>query len=577
MKYCAIRIKCNCICATGLPQFLLLKDGIQAAAMAAGISVCNDICLLFPDILYMEQKTMDWKENQHNTASRRKYILFVCHHLSSLYQFVLLRLTRYKKHQVVLLVYNALFCQSSFAKNLEKRRVFDRILAIREPKNFEEKQYERFVTDYYDDYFVKNGLCFENIEEIYSACDLNNLFPVYCTLNHRAISYLEMYEGQFQDKDRYRFCTAVFGYPPWIEELYRKYHTLSGDGGADTAKRYLWPGSIREYPEKDVNTDFLKGFYALSDDKKKLIADCVGLPEEIDVHEMNLLLLNSPRWTKAITGLEPPFHYLPYLLIADYYFDRTNFFLKNHPHAEADPYFINEISVRANVMPATVPIEFYGLIDRFRVKKLISVASSGNAKIADFIAEETDLTENYLREYQYIHKCYLTLSLAHGLEERFICHGVGITDDFIRKLDRCAFASEQREAATPDSCTGADRIYQLVGKGAVSGNDAALSLFEENRITVFLDPEAALDSLTKIQRRGFAEQLIGIEIHKIAIYEHTLSNTQTEYLFLFCTDKEYICRIRGSVWDYTLYHTGIRITAKMLEHSGLSSHLNGCA
>ena len=514
---------------------------------------------------------------QENTAisTAGKYVLFQCHHLSTLFQFVLLRCTRYRSHKVVLLVYNDLFCRSPFARELERGKIFDRILEIREPKNFEEKQHELFVTDYYNRYFETHGLSFDDMLEIYVACDLNNLFPVYCTLNNRAVSYIEMYEGQLRDKNRYCFCTTAFGYPSWIETLYRKYHTLSGCDDRYTVKRYLWPGSITEYPEKDIHMDFLREFYALPNQRKKQIADCMALPAEVDFHEVEILLMNSPKWTKSICGLEPPQHYLPYLLVADYYFDSKNFFIKNHPHANADTYFVGEIAQRANTIPATIPIEFFGLIDNFRIKKLISVASSGNLKISEFVSEEITLSENYLCEYSSIHKCYISLRLAHDTGDSFSTQGIGIRNDFIQKLRSCTFGADPISV----SGTGRNRIYQFVGTMVADTKEHVLPpLFPNDRVTVFLDAKSVTDALEQIQNHTLLQRLIGIEIRKEAIYDSILSDTQTEYLFLFCTDEAYIRRISGRMYEYTLPHTGLRITAKAAECDAqlLSSinHLN---
>lgn len=501
-------------------------------------------------------------ESVYPESTAGKYVLFQCHHLSALYQFVLLRFTRYRGHKVVLLVYNDLFCRSPFARALERRRIFDRILEIREPKNFEEKQNEPFVTDYYDRFFAKNGLSFDDILEIYVACDLNNLFPVYCTLNNRAVSYIEMYEGQLRDKNRYCFCTTAFGYPAWIEELYRKYHTLSGANDRYTVKRYLWPGSITEYPEKDLHVDFLRKFYALPKDIKKRIVDCMELPEEVDFHEAEILLMNSPKWTKAISGLETPQHYLPYLLIADYYFDSKDFFIKNHPHADADGYFVNEIARRFNTIPATIPIEFYGLIDNFRVKKMISVASSGNLKISEFVTEEITLSEGYLAEYSYIHKCYVSLYLAYAVGASFSIQGIGISNGFIQKLHRCAFGADQ----IPGPEAGEARVYQLVGGMTSAVKERVLSsIFAKDRVTVFLDMESMVDTIEQVQKNRHLRQLIGIEIRKEGIRDRILADLQTEYMLLFCTDEEYARRIRGRVYDYTLPHTGLRIYAKAVD------------
>lgn len=492
-------------------------------------------------------------------------MLFHCHHLSTLYQFVWLRMTKYSKHHVVMLVNHESFAQSTFARNLEKYKVFDRILTVKEPKNFSEKQREKFVLDHYDEYFHKNGLSFAEISEIYTACDLNNLFPVYCILNKRALSYIEMYAGQFEDKSRYKAGTDIFGYPYWLEELSRKYHSLSGDNGEYTIKRYLSINSSCEYVDKDVSIDFIHEFYSLPTSCKNLLIHCMELPENIDFKETNLLLLNSPKWTRAITNLDVSYHYLPYLLILDYYFrDQENIIVKNHPHAGKEDFFENEISQRTRVISALIPIEFYGLLEDFHIRRLISVESSGNTKISEFVEEEIRLGKEYLDLYPYLHKVFLVFSIANRMENSAVYRTIGIRRDFIMKLKHCSFSSQlDSEKMIPVSGMTGERIYYMIRNKNEIISNLFLELVElgNDSVAVFLDYEGLLNYISWKQDISQIEYVVPIVIEKKAIYEYILSDTDDEFLFIFCTDCEYRKQIQNMQYEYTLEHTGLHIKA----------------
>lgn len=83
----------------------------------------------------------------------KDYVLFHCHHLSSLYQFIVLKFKLHLIDDVVIIVYNDVFCESEFAHNLVKKGIFKAVIKAKEPKNFDEYQYEEFISSYYDNFF----------------------------------------------------------------------------------------------------------------------------------------------------------------------------------------------------------------------------------------------------------------------------------------------------------------------------------------------------------------------------------------------------------------------------------------
>ena len=76
-------------------------------------------------------------------------------------------------------------------------------------------------------------------------------------------------------------------------------------------------------------------------------------------------------------------------------------------------------------MDSEIPIEFFALIKDFCVNKLISVNSTGNEKIKDFIKQEIKLGVNYLQNWEMIHKAYITFELDNlsKLAENLIIKG----------------------------------------------------------------------------------------------------------------------------------------------------------
>lgn len=470
-----------------------------------------------------------------------------------MHKLIAIRFLKHKDERAVLLVNHKYFGQTSFAQNMEKYKVFDRVLAVIEPKNFDEKQHEQFVLDHYNTYFNTYNLSFNCISEIYSACDLNNLFTIYCRLNEKPVSFVEMYDGQFEDDSRYDASTEIFKYPRWLGEMSRKYLSLSGDDTKYTKTRYLCVHSRIQYKDKDINIDLLNSFYNLNAPEKERIIQCIEIPDEIQHDNINLILLNSTKWLHLKTGLHSSKHCLLYLLILDYYFyNRNNILIKNHPHKDQEDYFESKVKHKVNYMPAMIPIEFYGLIDQFHVSRVLSIKSTGAAKIAPFVDEEIQLGQSFLHHYPDIHKVFLSLLIGNHFDCEAMFQTIGINSRFVDCLRQYADLMISR-LSNPLSNPSYLKYYII--------NNVSQDFFElcqlKEAVLFFFD-EISLWSTLK-PHLFLKKHLIAITIKKEALESHIISDMEEESLWILCMNELVRREIQGLHIEYELLYTGIKI------------------
>lgn len=498
-------------------------------------------------------KVLPSKEKNNN----KKYVLFHCHHLSTLFQFVLFRETVFKNIPVTLLVNHKSFTNSDFTRNLLKNSIFDRILMIQEPKNFKERQKEIFIQDYYDEYFTKNNLNFNDIIEVFTACDLNNLFPIYCVLNDISVSYIEMYTGQFMDKTRYEASTKMFGYPSWVEMLSKKYSSLSGDGGPYTKKRYLWKNSVCEYPEKDVRIDYLDAFYSMSSSTKLKVGRCVGL--DLSNKSVDLFLLNGTKWTSAITKLATPYTYLPYFLYIDYILDdQENVVIKNHPHSDNDEFFCNTISSssKANTISSTIPIEFLGLIENFHINRIFSIESSGNKKVSSFVNKNIILGVEFLEFYLYTNRLYVLKTIMKIIGLKTPIKVLGISTSYVNKFFyyskdlKMEYGKKTNKIASEIECV-------IVCGGIPTDYSEIIRTINRECLMCYLEFESFQQYLI---RNPEIQQFIKVRLKINATDNSCLYRTKfEENLFIVCEDNNCFEILNGLHYSYKLKYSCLEI------------------
>ncbi len=366
-----------------------------------------------------------------------KYVVFEAQHMSSLYQYITLRYTRYRNKNVILFINKAGYDKTTYAQNLVKYGVFKQIVAYSEPTFKNSTSTDDFVK-FFDDIFANNQIELKDAEEIITAADVQNIFAIYCILNNRTLTYMEMHDNQFKDYNRYSVNRILGVSSKFVEDISIKYGVLTGDK-ANAKKRYLYAGSKVENSRKDEVVNFLDDFFSLDRKDVEVILRCFEI-DNIDGKDIkNVLLFNSVGWTYPQTKLGYPTYYLPFLLIADYYFsDTACVYVKDHPQNNNDVY--SKIIVPyCKTIKADVPIEFLGLINNLKVDKLISIDSTGGAKISRFVKNEVKLGRCYLsRGYFCNHKLYASLKVFSFINENLKPFSFGVDFDYLNSFNKNA-------------------------------------------------------------------------------------------------------------------------------------------
>lgn len=502
---------------------------------------------------------------------KRSKILFVMLHTSSLFQFLTFKFKKYKDSSVTLFVNKLGYENSELAQNLIKEKVFDNIISFHEPLFIESKNENELtenVKNFYDNIFISNKLSLHEFDEVFISCDMQNYFYYYCNLNSKQSSIIELIPKQFDDISRYTVSRICANLPLWLENFTKEKHMLSGDS-PDVVNRYIYINSQVRY-EKDIQVDFINEFYNLSIDFKNIILKCINVTNQQDFKNCNILLLNSIGWSQYESKLNLPHHYLPFQLISDYYFDNNHLVIfKDHPQTPIDS-FNKYLSPYSKTINATIPIEFFGLINDFKVDKLISVESSGNDKISKFVNQEIKLGRSYLRNFRYIHKLYITLLIDKIISNTESYHFYGIEKEFIVKFAKIFNNSNKLNdinGLNPKILKG--NIFAFIGK--YSNDDAhnlekALHSADNDTKVMFFDFN--YKNLISPKNIELLKYFVPITIHKQKLRDNILSDNFNENcLWFFCKDEI----TRNTVKNFSFYknlpNTGISISVNSSENS----------
>lgn len=493
----------------------------------------------------------------------KKYVIFEAQHLSGLYQFLTLRFNKFKDEDVVLFVNKADFSKSNFANELIKNKVFSKVVSFNEPLlKYGELSGLEFINKFFNDIFDSNELEISDIKEVVTGCDVQNLFAIFCMSKKIELSFMELHTNQFVDKNRYEINRVYASAPVWVEELSKKFSALSGDS-KDVKKRFLYKGSPIEYKGKDTNVDFLKEFYSMDTKYKEQISRCLDIENCENIKNCDILLINSLGWSKPTTKLELPYHYLPYLLLADYYF-KDNLILKDHPQTPKE-YFLKNIKTKFNTLNSEIPIELFGLVEGFHIDNLISVNSTGNDKISHFVNREVKLGVNYLENFREVHKTYITFLL-----EKMICkdsnyHALNINTEYLTNFKKFNDEELTKEILGINPKILRGNIFTIINRPndqqCVSLKEALINADRSTKV-VFWNID--LEKLIDFDNIDLLENFLEIRIYKSKNNgEDTLSDLLTETIYFYCKDKEVLNKVTNTSFEKELKHTGIKIRTQV--------------
>lgn len=494
-----------------------------------------------------------------NDMKNESYVIIEIQHLSALFQALTMKFKLFKNDDVVLIVNNLPFADLDFTKNLVKNNVFIKIICIFEPSIKFDETGKDFILKFYDNIFEQNNLDIKNAKTILTACDVQNFFSIYCILNHKKIDFIELYANQFANKNRYHINTQYLKSPIWIEELSRKYNALTGDN-RHSNHRYLYPESKIEYKNIDNHFDFLKEYFSISNEDKDLIVKCLDIKDNNLYHNCNILLLNSFGYSFPKTNLGMPNHYLPFMLIADYYFKDEPVFIKDHPQTMKKS-FVEYIEPYMPTINSTLPIEIFALIPGFHDKKLMSINSTGNDKLKDFIDEEIRLTDNYYYNYNLVHKLFVAFKIESLFGNSYNYHHFGINRNFLKLFkDNATNLPVDKEFLGINTRILKGNILTLIGD--YSDEDArnlesALVEADKKTKVVFIKDIANLISLNNIK---LLDNFIVLTIHKNKLRDKYLGGLEDEQIFIFSKDQEFKNDVLNFSFEKNLIHTGIKIS-----------------
>lgn len=491
-------------------------------------------------------------------------------HMAGLFQAVALKYHVYGDCDVTLLVASD-FAYSEFAAKLVENGIFKQIIFyIDRPtfnqylsdgnvsKEYSNEDWQSLINEYFDNILKKRGVNIKEFDQIITVCDVNNNFYLYCFFNEIQVIFMELCEKQFEDSSRYSVNQRFLNGSAVLEELNRKHFALSGESD-NVPRRLLWGERLEKVDEKDVRINFLELFYNIPEKDRNRIIDCLNAGNLI-FDNFNLLLVNSPGWSMPKTNLNMPFHYYPFILIADYYFKDASVTFKDHPQA-GGKVLNNWLDDSVSVLEKEIPIEFYSLIKGFRVNHCISVGSSGSTKIERFVNETVTLNPIYLQNYKMLHKFYAAFLLdGHiGIPKKNY-HIYGVDKEFISTFKKYVFSpfpEGDPHGINPRILKG--NIFTVIGEVPSIQYDNiefALKNADLNTCVVLLN-----DFVKNLKDDELMDHIVPVLIKKRQIRDKILCDTETEHVYFFCKNKDILNKV--SLLDHK----------KILKYVGIELHI----
>lgn len=511
-------------------------------------------------------------------------VLFYMPHLTNLYQFLTLKFTKYSHQDVVLLTFEA-FAKSAFARRLAEEHVFVKIAGCIEVIHDDEiyritgnRDWKKGIQAYFDKILSDNSISIEECTDILISCDMSNNFFLYCCFQELKASFIESYENQFDDRNRYGINRKYGKGSAELEKLNIQFAALTGES-QNVIKRYRFGEENKIINEVDENVDFLREFYELPQNVKEILKSIFEIKDTLKLNGCSVLLLNSIGYSVPLTKLEGRYHYYPYLLIADYYLNsENNIIFKDHPMTAV--YFgtelLNAYVGEERQLNPVVPIEIYALADNFRINKLISVHSTGNVKISRFIDKEITIGDSYLVNFRIVHRLFTVFSIDAYIGKSVGYHYYGISKEFLCRFREHVFMpfedGQPKGIKTSILKGNIFTIIDQIPENETENIESALTNADLDTKVMFLDSDKIHNFLTFCHAE-LLEYFIPINISKYKLKENILSDTEDETIWFFCKNREIREKVCGFSMKRKLEYTGIEISAASVDRQLMENKL----
>ena len=495
-------------------------------------------------------------------------VLFVMQHIGGLYQILTFRFLKHRNQKAILLM-----CEGhknvTFINNMEGE-IFDKIVLfkVKDRKEYlEENTWEEQVVKDYGSIFAGMGIRISDFSDIYCAHDLCNDFYYYCEHEKVYVNYLEIAPGLLSSKDPYSLLTEL-GSDPLHEVFSRKYDTVRGGISSYVKTRYVF----RKTLDKDVETDFYNDLYKIDSKSIALIGKAISINKfDITTDRCSVFLFNSEGWTALRSKVDT---YFSHAIICDIYLNKIgNLIIKDHPNNRGKRNLKEVKSLFESVpnLPADIPLELIVLTKRCKFDKVISCASTGNAKIANYVNENVVLgNEPYL-----YWRCLLKLMISYEVEKilgetyREYFHGISkpLLVNYRKSIVYPFFEGFPKDINT-SILKG--KIFTIIDKIEAENEkniENALENADKETVVVFWNTDESF--LFVPYNEKLLENFVVVKICKTALENNLYPDLTDEFVYFFSKDLEIREKLKQYSYDRDLKYTKCNIHAEFAHGSGI--------
>ncbi len=265
-----------------------------------------------------------------------------------------------------------------------------------------------------------------------------------------------------------------------------------------------------------------------------------------------------------------------YSIIADYFTEEDNIFIKPHP-ADSVNYFSNNKCV---ILNRFAPSELLPYIFEKNFNKAITLNSSSIYEFEKMANSIIQLGSNFSYAYKYINKIYYILSLIKyeiGVNE-ILCYKTlfnyckdvisYLNDDInviMSLLDINIYEADKKVVIIDDFTVFNSNKYSEV-----------INLIPQDTVIVFINPENDDNIYNLNFEQGFEEffnNIIEIRLNKKVINQNSAGDLKDEVIYVFSKNQDILKRIRSFKFKNTLQYTGIEINSEYIYEDNLKNNM----
>ena len=519
------------------------------------------------------KRVAEWKEflGMNGLIKEEKVVVYHVGHLGFLINCFLHKIYYHKESKAIFLIDTVIADKNSISnlKSVEQRFRYigdflyynDRDIINNLNKSESE---EREIESYFDDFFKKNNIDFDNVSEFYSVFDTYNAFGVYLCLKGVYFNLIEPIHQLYQNHARYNLNKSI---TPKYDKVIEKYRVLSADSNF-CKKIYSFDESVFDNKETICNNSTVELLKKISDDDIRKLSEAYNV-QISSTDGRDLLILNSG-WLCGANGFKfPDGYFYLYKKVIDFFLPDNKLVLKPHPNTDFSIDIWKEQFPNIDIIPGFYPSILMKYINGLKIDSTISTGSSGGKGITD---REIDF--KVFQSYKLLNKCFVSLHLAkalsisgdkiyhYGMHNRFIW---SMEDEFLSDSEHSEWS---KLIFDRDSFTIIDNIDWNPGDFRKKML-CELSNISNNAVVVFLNSNNDFSFMTKDLE--IVSDIYEMRIEKKRLKNNSMENTNDEVMYIFCKDRERIEEMEHFYLKQSFKYTGYEIVINGL---CTNKHLN---